>query len=578
MARTRHWAGPVLLLTLACAHGDRATGPEPASLVLYGGKIVTLETEQPEVSALAVRGNTIVALGTDEEILALAGPGTRRIDLAGKLATPGFIEGHGHYMSLGRSLSELELRHARDWDEIVAMVAKAAAAAEPGDWIVGRGWHQSKWSRSPEPSVEGLPVHGGLSAVSPRNPVMLVHTSGHGVFANALALEAAGIGKDTADPAGGEIVRDGTGEPTGMLRESAQDGVREALADQLAERPADEVVRWRERHAKLAAQEALRNGITSFQDLGVSFEELDVLRNMAERGELPVRLYMAVQEDSALMAEKLADYRMVDHGNGFLTVRAIGEKVLDGALGTHGGWLLEPYADLPRTHGLNVVPVAEIEASAALAMEHGYQMAIQGIGDRATRELFRIYEAEFAAHPEVKDPRWRIEHAQVIHPDDLPRFAGLGVIPAVQGIFACSDGPWVEDRLGPVRTRERGYQYRTLWESGAVVTNGTDPPVEDIDPIASFACTTTRKLGDGAVFQPEQTLSREQTLRSYTFNNAYAAFEEDRKGTLEVGKLADITVFDRDLLTIPDDQLTQTRVVYTIVDGNVAFDASDGAG
>jgi predicted amidohydrolase YtcJ len=269
------------------------------------------------------------------------------------------------------------------------------------------------------------------------------------------------------------------------------------------------------------------------------------------------------------MEDKLARYRMVGYGNGFLTVRAIGEKVLDGALGVHGGWLLEPYSDMPASTGFNVTPVSDIERSAELAIQHGYQMAIQGIGDRAARELLNIYGKTFSDNPGKKDPRWRIEHCQVIHPEDLPRFSSLGVIASVRGIFATSDGPWVVQRLGEERARERGYQYRTLVESGAVLINGTDPPVEDIDPIANFYCTVTRKMADGSVFFPEQRLTREQALASYTVNTAYAAFEEDVKGSLAPGKLADITVLSRDIMVVPDDEILSAEAVYTIVGGEV---------
>ena len=285
---------------------------------------------------------------------------------------------------------------------------------------------------------------------------------------------------------------------------------------------------------------------------------------MADEGNLPIRLYMAIQETAEDMNDKLADYRKVGYGDGYLTVRTIGEKVLDGALGTHGGWLLEPYTDLPRSVGFEVTPVVEIEASAALAMEHDYQMAIQGIGDRAARILFDIYEKEFEKNYDKSDFRWRIEHAQVIHPDDLPRFAELGVIPGIQGVFACSDGPWVVDRLGEERTQERGYIYRSMIESGAIVQNGTDPPVEEIDPIASFDCSVTRRLPDGSIFNADEAMTREQALRAYTMNNAFAAFEEDVKGSLTPGKFADITVLSKDLMTIPDDEIRTTEVVYTI--------------
>ncbi len=542
-----------------------------ADLVLRNGRVYTMDSDQPEAQAIAVRGQHIMAVGTTVEIDDLVGDRTEVIDLNGELVLPGLIDAHGHYMSFGESLMGLDLRPPRSWNEIVALVADAVANSTPGEWIVGRGWHQDKWESPPRPAVEGLPVHQSLSTVSPHNPVMLIHVSGHGVFVNALALQEFGVSRSTPNPEAGEFVRDARGEPTGMLREAAQDIARAAYAEYFNRRSPVEIEAELRQQVALAGAAAVANGITTFHDMGETFETIDLLKTMAEEGNLPLRLYVHVQEPADILEGRLAEYRMIGHGNGFLTVRAIGEKVLDGALGTHGGWLLEPYADMPRTEGFNVTPVADIERSAELAARHGYQMAIQGIGDRATRELFRIYEGVFDRNPELNDLRWRIEHCQVIHPDDLPKFAGLGVIASVRGVFATSDAPWVETRLGAERTRERGYQYRSLFESGAVVINGTDPPVEDINPVANFYRSVTRILDDGSVFQPEQRLTREQALATYTVNPAYAGFEEDLKGTLSVGKLADITVLSRDILTVPEEELLGTEVVYTIIGGEVRY-------
>lgn len=558
-----------LSLGLGCQARPAQT---PADLVLLNGKIVTMDAQQPQVEALAARGETIVALGRTAELRALVGPKTRVVALDGRLAVPGLIEGHGHFFSFGESLQGLELRHARSWDEIVRLVRGAVAKATPGDWIVGRGWHQEKWESRPDPHIEGLPLHGALSYVSPHNPVFLGHTSGHGVFVNAAAMKLSRISRASRNPPGGEIVRDGKGNPIGMLREAAAEPARQALATWKASRPADAIERERREQVRLASEKALANGITSFQDMGASFEEVDLLREMADNGQLSLRLYVALEEPAARMEDRLARYRMVGRGGGYLTVRAIGEKVLDGALGTHGGWLLEPYSDLPRSVGLNVTPVEELRRSAEFALAHGYQMAIQGIGDRAVRVLLDLYRDVARALPEKKDLRWRIEHAQVIHPDDLPRFAREGVIPSVQGQFACSDGPWVVERLGPERAKGRGYLFLSLLQSGAIVTNGTDPPVEEIDPIASFDCSVTRRLPDGSFFFPEQKMSREQALRSYTVSNAYAAFEEDVKGSLSVGRLADLTVLSKDILTAPDAEIRDATVVYTIVGGKVRYE------
>ena len=544
---------------------------DPADLILRNGKIVTMDDRWPQVSALAVKGDRISAVGSDRDMLRYIGNETQVIDLKGMLAIPGFIEGHGHFYSLGASLMELELRNAENWDAIITLVAEEAKNKRPGTWIVGRGWHQDKWDREPQPNVEGLPTHDKLSAVSPQNPVFLSHTSGHGVFVNEAAMKASGISERSVDPPGGEIVRDENGEPIGMLREYAAQPVRDALKAYQNQRSAQEVEMNMRQQVLLAAQNAIKNGITSFQDMGSTWEELDHLKIMATEGSLPIRLYMAVQEPAVEMEERLADYRLVGYGNNFLTIRCIGEKVLDGALGTHGGWLLESYTDLPRSFGLNVTPVPEIEYSAELAIKHDYQLAIQGIGDRAARELFNIYEEQFTMHPEKKDLRWRIEHAQVTHPDDLPRYSELGVIPGIQGIFACSDGPWVVDRLGEERTKERGYVFRSMAESGAIIMNGTDPPVEEIDPIASFHCSVTRELPDGSIFQPEQRLTRDQALRSYTINNAFAAFEEHLKGSITPDKLADITVLSKDIMSVPEDEILETEIIYTILGGKIVY-------
>jgi len=547
------------------------SGQDKADLVLINGKILTMIPENPQVQALAANGDIILDTGSNEGIKHYITTKTKVLDLKGKLAVPGLIDGHGHFMSLGESFMGIDLRNARTWNEIVSIVENAVDKAAPGEWITGRGWHQDKWVKTPEPNIEGLPLHHSLSKISPDNPVMLIHVSGHGVFVNACALKEIKFSKNTPDPPGGTIVRNKNGDPTGMLRETAQDPVRDAYARYKAQRSPEEIENELRKQVEYASREAVSNGITTFHDMGEPFEIIDFMKKMAGEGNLPVRLYVAIQEPAEKLMDNLVDYRTIGYGNGFLTVRMIGEKVLDGALGTHGGWLLEPYDDMPNSTGFNVTPVSDIKQSAELAIKHGYQMAIQGIGDRAVRELLNIYESEFKKNPKKRDLRWRIEHCQVIHPDDLPRFRQLGVISSVRGIFATSDGPWVVKRLGEKRTRERGYLYKTLMESGVVVVNGTDPPVEDINPVKNFYCTVTREMENGDVFYPEQRLSRYQALKTYTVNNAFAAFEEDKKGTLEPGKLADITIFSRDIMTIPEEELLNTVVEYTIIGGKIVY-------
>ncbi|MCP3674148.1 MAG: amidohydrolase [Gammaproteobacteria bacterium] len=563
------------LLIVACGSNKilevGAKSRSVADMVLTNANVVTVEPDQPNAEAIAIVGDKIAAVGSSSAISMWIGESTEVIDLEGKTAIPGFIEGHGHYTSYGDSFYRLELRYDKSFADIVAKVARAAEGVEPGEWIVGRGWHQDKWETKEGILIDGIPVHDTLSAVSPNNPVMLIHTSGHGVFANQAAMDAAGITKNTIPPEGGEIVRKEDGRATGMLREAAQDAVRDAFAEFEAQRTPEQVEAELRRAIITAGKESLKYGITSFQDLGTNFKEVDLLKKMANEGTIPVRLWMAFEEQAADMDGKLDQYRMVNYGNNFLTIRAIGEKVLDGALGTHGGWLHEPYSDMPSSHGLNVVPIKEIEYSARLAMKHGYQLAIQGIGDRATTELLDIYSAEMKKSPDKTDLRWRIEHAQVIAPSDIQRFVDLGVIPAVQGIFACSDGPWVEDRLGKERTLERGYIFNTLYDAGLVPTNGTDPPVDEIDPISSFKCSVTRELPDGSKFQEQETYTREVALYSYTMGNAIAAFEEDIKGSIKPGKLADIAILSQNLMTVPDDKLMDTEILMTILGGKVVF-------
>ena len=552
-----------------------ACGTQPADLVLRNGKIVTVDSAHPEAEAIAVSGDKIVAVGSDAEIARYIGQSTEVIDLNGRLAVPGFIDGHGHYTSLGESRMMLDLTGVRAWDEIITLVAAAVADAEPGEWILGHGWHQEKWDRTPRPAVDGLPLHQGLSRVSPDNPVFLTHASGHASFANARALELAGITRDTPDPAGGEILHDRAGNPTGALREKAQLPVSDAIARSEESRTPDEKRAHDVAVVELAGQEALSKGVTSFHDAGASFETIDFFKELADQGKLPVRLYVMVRyQTNEEMAERLPDYRLIDYANGFLTVRSI-KRQIDGALGAHGAWLLEPYEDLPQSTGLVLESVDDITRTAEIAIEHGFQLNTHAIGDRANREVLDIYQTAFQANPDKTDLRWRIEHAQHLHPDDLPRFAELGVIAAMQGIHCTSDAPWVYKRLGAKRAEEGAYLWRDLMNSGAVVMNGTDTPVEDIDPIPGFYASVTRKLNDGSLFFPDQRMTREEALQSYTLNNAYAAFAEDVMGSLTPGKFADIVVLSKDIMTIPEDEILSARVVYTILGGNVVYSSTE---
>jgi hypothetical protein len=556
----------VLAASVACAPQPPAV--PPATLVLLNGKVVTVEASPAEARAIAVAGDRIVAVGSDDEIKRYVGTSTQVIDAGGQLVIPGFVESHGHFTGVGEAQLVLKLATARTWDDILAMVENAAKAAKPGQWIYGRGWHQEKWTKQPSPNVEGFPTEASLSKVSPMNPVLLTHASGHASFANALAMKLSGVSRTTKNPEGGEILKDAKGNPTGLLRETASRLMKRGAGEPAP--TADERVARERRVLELAAQEALSKGITTFHDAGSSFETIDRMKTMVDEDKLGVRLWVMVRAGLEQETQKLAQYRMIDYGNGHLTVRAI-KRSIDGALGSRGAWLLEPYADKPDSTGLNTTPIEDIRATAKLAMQHGYQLCVHAIGDRANRETLNIFEEALKANPDKKDVRWRVEHAQHLHPSDIPRFNALGVIASMEGVHCTSDAPYVLARLGPKRAEEGAYVWQKLMKSGAVVTNGTDAPVEDVDPIASYYATVSRKLKDGSVFFPDQRMSRMEALRSYTINGAFAAFEDGSKGSLKAGKYADVVVLSKDILTVPEDEIASAHVVYTVVGGKVRY-------
>ena len=540
---------------------------QPADLVITNGKVVTVEDGAPEAQAVAAAGGKIVAVGTTVEIQKYVGPRTEVIDAKGQLVLPGFIEGHGHYTGIGTARLNLNLTTAKSWEDIVAMVAERVKTAKPGEWIYGRGWHQEKWNARPNPNVEGFPLHDALSKVSPNNPVLLTHASGHASFANAKAMELSGVTGQTANPAGGDFLKDANGNPTGLFRETASRLIRGGAGENPT---AEERMTRARRVLELATEEVVSKGITSFQDAGSSFSDIDLMKQMIDEGKIHNRLWVMIRQPNNLLRDNLAKYRTIDYGNGFLTVRAIKHSI-DGALGSRGAWLLEPYSDQPGTTGLNTTPVATIKETAKLAIANGYQLCVHAIGDRANRETLDIFEETFTANPDKKDLRWRVEHAQHLNAADIPRFGKLGVIASMQGIHCTSDAPYVPARLGDKRAEEGAYVWQKLMKSGALVTNGTDAPVEDVDPIASYYATVSRKLKDGSVFYPDQRMNRMEALRSYTINTARAAFEENTKGTLKPGKYADIVVLSKDILTVPEDEIPTAKVVYTIVGGKVRY-------
>ena len=591
MMFTRFLYAPLVLLSLAgCQSADDgsvvdaadAVSPVPeeifeaaavtADRVLRGGTVITVDPAHPEAQAIAIRGGRILAVGSDKEIAGHIGPDTEVIALNGRVAMPGFIEGHGHFLGLGEFLMILDLLPTRSFDEIVDRVEAAAAEAPQGQWIVGRGWHQERWAPTEEPLYDGVPHHRTLSSVSPAHPVALFHASGHAIYANAMALALADIDDDTPDPEGGVIIRDENGEATGYLRQAASQPIRALLLQAEAKLSEAELQERFERRVELAGRKALRHGVTSFHDQGTNFADIDRLKAIADAGRLPVRLHVAVRnETNEALRDRVADYRMIDRADGFLTVRAL-KRNIDGALGTHGAWLLDPYADKPETSGLPQTSLENLRETAEIALEHGFQLNTHAIGDRANQVVMDLYQSLLTERPEA-DLRWRIEHAQTLHPDEVPRFAELGVIASMQGVHATSDGPWVPQRLGEARAQRRAYVWRALLDADATICNGTDTPVESVSPLASFTSSVTRRMANGKRFFPEQAMGRMEALVSYTIGCAEAAFDEDELGSLTPGKRADIVVLNGNPLTVSDEQLTDLDVEMTLVDGEIRYRA-----
>ncbi len=544
---------------------------ETADVVMVNGNFYTVNADQPRAEAVAVKDGRIMQVGTTAEIEKLKGKETEVMDLQGQFAMPGLIEGHGHFSGLGQSMLNLNFLRSASWDEIVEMVGEAAKKAKPGEWITGRGWHQEKWLQPLDRDVLGYPYHDKLSAVSPNNPVLLGHASGHGLFANAKAMELAGVSKETPNPSGGEIVRDSRGEAIGVFEERAQAIIRAAYQEYVNTLTDDQKKDTWLAGIEAAQQECLENGITSFQDAGSSYQDVDWYKELAENGDLDMRLWVMLRHSHDRMKDNMVGFPIVNAGDHFFTCKAIKTEV-DGALGSFGAWLLSSYDDKTDFVGQNTTPISEVEKIASLAIENDMQLCVHAIGDKANQVVLDGMQQNFEKYPDRKDLRWRIEHAQHLDPADIPRFSEMGVIASMQGIHCTSDAPFVVRRLGEERARDGAYPWRSLLDSGAKVANGTDAPVEDVDPFECLYASVTRKRVDsGLEFYPEQRMTRDEALYSYTLWNAYAAFEEEDKGSLEVGKLADMVVLSKDLATCTDEEILETEVKMTIVGGEVKF-------
>jgi len=540
-----------------------------ADLILHNAKIVTLDESAPEVEAIAIKGDRILALGTNAEIKALANASTKSVDLGGALTIPGIIDAHAHLMNLGRLRLNLDLSTAKTWSEAVAMVGAAAKDREPGGWILGRGWHQEKWTELPAETVDGYPMHHTLSAVTPDNPVFLTNSNGHAAFVNAKAMELVGITKNTPDPAGGQILRDASGNATGVFLEEAETLFYPSLEAEKQQNP-EAYKRNEIRAVELATAECLSKGITSLHEAGMLWDSIDLLRELAEQGKLPIRVWGMIGSNNNQFSQKAASYKLHRVGDNKLTVSGV-KAYMDGALGSRGAWLLKPYTDLPSSSGIPTISPDSLQKIAKIAAENDLQLCTHAIGDRGNREVLNVYEETFKSFPEAAKKQWRIEHAQHLHPEDIPRFGKMGVVASMQGVHCTSDAPWVPKRLGDLRAATGAYVWRRLLDSDALVVNGTDAPVEDIDPLANYYSSVTRKPAGLPPFYPEQSMTRMEALRAYTIDAAKSVFEDDIKGSLSVGKLADITVLSQDILTVSDEDLLKTRVLHTIVGGEILF-------
>ena len=562
----------ILLLLVAWSCTNHKS--EKATYLIYGGPIYTVDSLRT-VEAVATKGNKILFAGSLKDAESFKSENTQLIDLKGKTMIPGLIEGHGHFMGLGYNELNLDLMNTTSYQAIVDAVAERVKTAKPGEWITGRGWHQSKWDSMPAETIHGFQTHHLLSAVSPDNPVYLRHASGHAGFANEKAMEIAGLIDLSIDGIkeyiveGGEVLVDASGKPTGVFNERAQNLITQHIPERTE---ASDIQAF-----DLAVEACLKNGVTSFHDAGIPRETIALYNKMKTNGKMKTRIYaMLTGWDKDLLNEWFDKGIMIDDQHLF-TIRSV-KLNCDGALGSRGAWLLEPYTDRPNHFGHETLPMEFVKETALNGLKHGFQVCSHAIGDRANREILDRYEIALTELPDsAKNHRFRIEHAQHLHPDDIPWFAELNVIPAMQAVHMSSDRPWAIDRLGEKRIKEGAYMWQTLLQSGVPIVNGTDVPVEPVNPIASFYASVSRKTLKGnpeGGYEPDQKMTRDQALKSYTLDAAYGAFEEDIKGSITPGKLADFTIYDQDIMTVEEDKILDTKVIMTIFNGEILYDSN----
>jgi hypothetical protein len=558
--KRRRLAAGALAALLFAAAGCRVVRPEePVNLVLHHGVVMTLDPRAPSATAVAVRGGRIAAVGADDDILALAGPDTRRIDLQGAFVLPGLIDAHGHVASLGERLSSVDVRGMTSLEAITQAVRQRAAGGLPeGAWITGGGWDQNLWPG------EQFPTHAPLDAASPDRPVLLRRVDGHASWASLKAMQAAGITRDTQDPDGGSIVRDAKGEPTGVFIDNAM-----ALVEAAQPKPTRAQTKDR---IRLALQRCAAAGLTEIHDAGVSLEQAAAYRELADEGALPLRVYLMWDGtnpdpiDAMIAEEPFVNYR--DR----VTLRAV-KLMVDGAMGSRGAVFFADYTDAPGHRGLFVTAPEEIERRAEKAMARGYQVCTHAIGDRGIREVVDAYAKALAAVP-AGDRRPRIEHVQCVRREDLADFKRLGIIASMQPSHATSDMPWAEERVGMDRGRGL-YAWRWVLDAGIPIAGGSDFPVDPERPLVGLHSALTRQDLENRPaggWHPDQDMTIEEAITAYTATAAYAAYEEKEKGRITPGFWADLTILGQDLRAIPPDRIDDVAVKATLVGGQFAYE------
>jgi len=553
--------GLSLLLALAVAGGVSLTQvpsppTSPADLVVMNARVYTVDTGRPEAQALAVRGDRLVVVGTTAEALALRGPKTQVVDAGGRAVIPGLHDAHGHVLGLGEGLQNVDLRGTTSAQAVVDAIRAKAQQVPPGQWIRGRGWDQNDWADS------AWPTAAQLDAAIPNHPVYLSRVDGHAAWVNTTALRAAGVTASVADPEGGRVLRTPAGAPTGVLVDTAMGLVARHI-------PAPDAAARREQ-LRLADDLAARLGLTMVHDAGVAWPDAEMYRVAADEGRLKTRLYVMLRPPRA--GETLPP-PVIGHAGHLLTVRAV-KLVADGALGSRGAALHEPYSDEPGTRGLLVTPPDQLYAQALATVTAGYQPCIHAIGDRANTAVLDLFERLQREVPGSRALRMRNEHAQILRASDIPRFAALDVIASVQATHATSDMPWVAQRIGEARTRDGAYLWQALRRSGARLANGSDFPVEEPNPMLGFYASVTRQDRAGQPpggWMPDQRLTRAEALHSFTAGAAYAAHLEQDLGILRPGALADLLVLSDDIMQVAPARILEARPLMTIRGGRVTF-------